>query len=549
MLRRLTIRNYALIRELELEPSNNLSVITGETGAGKSIMLGALGLLLGTRADTKVLWNEEEKCITEGVFDIQEYRLRKLFEEEDLDYQDQTVLRREISPQGKSRAFINDTPVTLDVMRRMASRLMDIHSQHETLDLGEQRFQLSLCDAWAGHDALLSRYQLAWSDLKKCRREWEALQEEARALQQEADFIRFQLEELQKAVLEPGEYEKLEEDLRISEHAEDIKSRLNNLLQLLQQSDFSAVHALSEARLTLAPIANLGATYGQLATRLESVRVELVDIVSEIESAEEQIEFDPARNLQMTERLDLLNRLLRKYNARTVQELLEQQEALAVKADKTHHLDELLNAAEAKLGSVTALVQQLATELTENRRKTFNPITRKVTALLQELGIPDVVLQFKHEIQSPGPAGQDVVELMFSANKGSAPKPLEDAASGGEFSRLMFAVKYVLAEKTALPTLVLDEIDSGVSGEIAIRMGKMMREMARSHQVIAISHLPQVAAKADRHFFVYKDNSSKRTVSMIRSLNEVERVEEIAKMIGGEKPTRMAMENARELMG
>lgn len=548
MLSRLTIRNYALIRHLELRPSQRLTVITGETGAGKSIMLGALGLLLGNRADTKVLWDENEKCITEGIFEIKAYRMKRLFDDYDLDYSDQTILRREITPSGKSRAFINDTPVTLEVMRKIGSRLMDIHSQHETLELGSHQFQLSLIDGYAGNGSLIQDYDQAWKAYQEARKTFETLQAESGRLKAEFELVRFQLNELQKAGFKEGEQEFLEVSLKMGEHGEDIKTRLNALVALLGQSEQSVDAALGEALHLLQPIRNISTSLEQLASRLNSARIELKDILAEAQQEEEKVEFDPRKTKEIQERLDTLYGLLQKHRARGITELLALQESLAVQADKTVHLDDDLKAAQSRLDTMQKEVEKIAALLTVARKKARTPLVRQLTELLKGLGIPDASLQIELTATAPGPAGSDRVEILFSANKGIPPQPLEQIASGGEFSRVMFCVKFVMAEKASLPTLVLDEIDTGVSGEIAIQLGRMMQSMAQRHQVIAISHLPQIAARGDRHYLVYKDSSHEKTVSDIRPLDQEERIEEIAKMIGGTRPSRTAVENAKELM-
>lgn len=548
MLKHLTIRNYALIKFLEMEPSAHLNVITGETGAGKSIMLGAIGLLMGNRADTKVMWDENEKCVIEGVFNIKPYKLKPLFKEEDIDYDDQTVIRREISPGGKSRAFINDTPVTLEIMRRLGNLLMDIHSQHETLELGNQSFQLQLIDAYAENQAIREAYRQAWTTFLGAKKQFDQLKNEADTLRQEADYTHFQLEELTKAGLTENEQEALEKELKIMEHAEEIKSRFNAIMQLLDGSELSAHNAVAEVRNHLLAVASYSGTYETLYQRLESLRLELEDIVSEIGKEETRIEFDAERSEFVKERLSTLYRLLKKHRMNDVRELLLLQENLQKKENLTSHLDEALHQTKVALDSAELEVKRIAGSLSESRKKAFIPLRRQIVKLLQELGIPDASLAIESSDTSPGVSGSDKIDILFSANKGIAPRPLAQVASGGEFSRLMFCIKYVMAEKSAMPTLVLDEIDNGVSGEIAIKLGNMMMNMAGAHQLITISHLPQIAAKGNAHYFVYKDNSAKKTVSSIKLLSDKERIEEIAKMIGGDKPSRVALENAQELL-
>jgi len=548
MLKHLTIKNYALIRHLEMKPSGHLNVITGETGAGKSIMLGAMGLLMGNRADTKVLWDEQEKCITEGIFDISAYSLHAFFKAEDLDYDDQTVIRREISPGGKSRAFINDTPVTLDVVKKLGNQIMDIHSQHETLLLGNQLFQLKLMDAFAGNHSLVDSYQHAWQSYQLTKKVYDDLQQEADTLREEADYINFQLEELVKAGFEEGEQEKLESDLQIMEHAEDIKSRFNNILDSLTRSEFATRNSLVEARNHLQAVSSFSKSYENLFERLHSVIVELDDILQEIENEESGVEFDSVKATAAKDRIDLLYRILKKHRINTIQELLSLQDELQRKADQTSNLDQELASLRAAFEQAEKNLTTAGKKLSESRKKSFEPICKEIMRLLRELGIPEAVLKIEHDQIAPCASGADKIELLFSANKGIPPRPLTQVASGGEFSRLMFSIKYVMAEKTDMPTLVLDEIDTGISGEIAIKLGKLMKTMAKKHQLIAISHLPQIAAKADLHYYVYKDNAEAKTISSIKQLTEEERVEEIAKMIGGDKPSKVAVENARELL-
>jgi DNA repair protein RecN (Recombination protein N) len=548
MLKHLTIRNYALIRHLELKPSEGLNAVTGETGAGKSIMLGAIGLLMGNRADSKVLWDENEKCVTEGVFDIRGYRLKSLFKSEDLDYDDNTVIRREISPGGKSRAFINDTPVTLDVMKRIGSLLMDIHSQHETLQLGNQLFQLHLIDAFAENQKQTDEYDACWIEYVQCKKDFEKLTSEAETLRQEADYINFQLDELVKASLVENEQESLESEMKVMEHAEEIKSRFNAVLDLLSRSEYASRKSLGEARSSLQHVTSYSSKYEAIHQRLNSLLIELDDILNEIDNEEADVEFDPERSEFVKERLNIIYRLLKKHRTNDLKELLRIQEDLENKSRITSNLDEELAKVKSSYELSVKKLQQAASKLGDTRKKTVNPLSKKIVKLLDELGIPNASLVIDIQSIEPGSTGADRVDILFSANKGISARPLAQVASGGEFSRLMFCIKYVMAEKTSMPTLVLDEIDNGVSGEIAIKLGSLMKTMSKDHQLIAITHLPQIAAKGDMHYFVFKDNSSKKTVSSIRELSNDERIEEIAKMIGGAKPSKVAMQNAQELL-
>ena len=548
MLTHLIIKNYALIKHLELSPSARLNVITGETGAGKSIMLGAIGLLLGNRADSKALWDENEKCVTEGTFDLSSYKLKELFESEDLDYQNQTTIRREINPNGKSRAFINDTPVTLEVMRKIGSRLMDIHSQHETLELGSKFFQLELVDSFASNEKLKEEYTHVWRKFVQTQHEYNALLVESEALKKESDFILFQLDELTKANLQQGELEQLESALKIMEHAEEIKTNFNSILEQFGRSEYSVNTTLASIRAQFQSVASYSTEYEQLFQRFESARIELDDILSELEQAEEKIEFDPLQTEKTKDRLSLLYQLLQKHRLKEVSQLIELRDSLEQKATKTRNLDQLVAQSKEAVLLLEKELKQAAEALSKSRKKVFKPLSKHLISLLQELGMPDTQLIVDHSTTPPTSRGIDSIEILFTANKGMHPRPLAQVASGGEFSRLMFSIKYVMAEKTALPTLILDEIDTGVSGEIAIRLGNRMKEIALRHQVISISHLPQIASKADAHFFVFKDNSASRTITSIKKLNNEERVNEIAQMIGGARPSAKAVENAREML-
>lgn len=548
MLKYLTIKNYALIRHLEMEPSPHLNVITGETGAGKSIMLGAIGLLMGNRADTKVLWNENEKCVTEGVFDVSGYKLKNVFKSEDIDYDEQTVLRREISPGGKSRAFINDSPVTLDVMKKISSLLLDIHSQHETLQLGNQTFQLRLIDSYAGNQKVREEYDDAWSAYLLNKKNLEELRLQANQVQQEADYIKFQLSELTGANLVEDEQSSLETELNVIEHSEEIKRNLQSVLELVNRSEYASRSSLAEARSHLQNISALSPDYEGLHKRLESLIIELDDIINEAEKMESLVEYDPVRAEFIKERLNTIYRLQKKHRVNTVSELIGIQRDLQQKADLTNNLDEMLASAQALFESAESNLKKTAHKLTLSRKKVIEPIAGELMLLLKELGIQDATVAFEHRNITHTSTGADQIEVLFSANKGINPRPLAQVASGGEFSRLMFAIKYIMADKTSMPTIILDEIDNGVSGEIAIKLGRLMNVMSEKHQLITITHLPQIAARGNAHYFVYKDNSADKTVSNIQLLDTDQRIEEIAKMIGGEKPSRIALEGARELL-
>lgn len=548
MLKSLTIKNYALLESLEMRPSESLNIITGETGAGKSIMLGAIGLLLGNRADKKALYNEEQKCVIEGTFTINKFSLEPLFAEEDLDYDPICILRREVSPNGKSRAFINDTPVRLETMRGVGNLLVDIHSQHDSLLLGDNSYQLEIIDAFASNEKERKLYRQSFQQYRRAAGEYEKLRAEAARLRKEDDFNRFLLEELEKMQLVEGEHEALEEQLQVMENAGNIQEHLGLAQSLLNGEEVGVDLLLNQAKQALLKIARYSTKYESFYQRLDSCLIELRDIQSAVEDEAQLVDFDRDKVEATRDRLNNLYRLQQKHQVASTAELLVIQRSLESKVTEVDNLDSEL----ARLKTVRDTAQQEllveAEQLTASRERVADKFSDQITRLLRNLGIPDAALRVERRAIAPAESGADEIEILFSANKGIAPQELKRVASGGEFSRLMFCIKYVLAGKTSLPTIIFDEIDTGVSGEIAIKMVTMMKEMAKNHQVLAISHLPQVAAKGDAHYFVYKDNSSTKSVSRIRQLSEDERIEEIAKMIGGNKPSTIAYENAKELL-
>jgi DNA repair protein RecN (Recombination protein N) len=548
MLKSLLIKNYALIEHLEMHPSDGLNIITGETGAGKSIMLGAVGLLMGNRADTRVMLNADEKCVVEGEFDLTAYQLSDVFEEEDLDYEPVALFRREISPGGKSRAFINDTPVTLDTLRKIGAFLIDVHSQHDTLLLGGNSFQLKLVDGFAQIKGLLMEYDQSFKIWKKAKSAYESLKEESEKAGQEADYHAFLLEELDKAAFQQGEQEEMEAQLQVLENAEEIKLKFHHLVEALGRGEISALPLVAEGAQHLHSLARFSEAYKGLSERLQSVWIELKDIVQEAERAEEQLEFDPERTQQVKERLSTLYSLLQKHRVAHLSDLLQVQARLTEQVSKVLNMDAHLHAAKLALESAEQVLLLLGEKLRVSRKSAAEPLVTELEHILKSLGIPNASVELVFREVNPHARGIDDISILFSANKGIAPQELKHAASGGEFSRLMFAIKYVLADKMALPTIIFDEIDTGVSGEIALKLGRMMQKMASGHQVISISHLPQIAAKGARHYHVYKDHSTDVSVSKIRELKGDDRVEEIARMIGGERPSAVTYESARELL-
>ncbi len=548
MLSHLLIKNYALIEHLELSPSPHLNIITGETGAGKSIMLGAVGLLMGKRADTKVLLNEDAKCIIEGHFNLSNYNLKKSFEEAELDYETTSIIRREISPTGKSRAFINDTPVTLDILKSIGLSLMDVHSQHETLNLGKTTFQLAFIDAFADATATRKSYAKTFKAFKEKQAYLDTLKKESTQISQEADYNNFLLDELIKADLQPEEQESLEEHVKLAEHAEEIKLKLNEVVNIGSNSEFASTTSVQEIKGLLKQISTYSDKYVQMYDRIESVLIELADILNEAEQAEQAVDFDPEESQRLQDRLSMIFSLQQKHGVSTIGELIEIRNNLDAKAQKFVNIDDEIEKATNEVAELKKHALTQAKTLSNIRTSSLKNIEKELSQLLQKVGIPDAEIKIENDITELTSTGIDNINILFSANKGIAPQELSKVASGGEYSRLMFCVKFVLADKISLPTIIFDEIDTGVSGEVALKLGDMMKTMAQNHQVISISHLPQIAAKGDSHYFVYKDNTTDKSISKIRQLNEDSRIEEIAKMIGGEKPSDVAFESARELI-
>ncbi|MCF0060673.1 DNA repair protein RecN [Dyadobacter chenwenxiniae] len=548
MLSNLLIKNYALIKQLEMSPDPGLNIITGETGAGKSIMLGAIGLLLGNRADVKSLYDSSEKCVIEGSFSLSGYDLAPNFEDENLDYSDDCIIRREISVAGKSRAFINDTPVNLDALKRIGSQLLDIHSQHDSVMLGNNEFQLQVVDSFADNSQLLKSYQRDFSAYKEAARAFENLQQEAVKLRKEFDYDQFLFQELENAKLASDEQEKLEAELNILENAVEIREKLQLAHTLLDSPDNSILELLKNAANALGQAARLVPVYDAIRERVQSTLIELRDVADEIDQANSSVDIDQGRAELVQERLDLIYTLLKKHQATNVDQLL------AIEADLQHKLSIVLNLdedlARAEKTAIQAKEKMLksANVLSEKRRKVTKAIEKLILERLSELGIPNASLSIQITETLPTANGLDSVAFLFSGNKGIVPQELKQVASGGEFSRLMMVIKYILADKRKLPTIIFDEIDTGVSGEIARKMGKMMLNMAHNHQIIAITHLHQIASSGNAHYFVYKDHSSDKTVSKIKKLTVDERVQEIAQMIGGHNPSETVLVNAREMI-
>tara|TARA_B110000046_G_C12983175_1_gene394361 strand:- start:22 stop:1680 length:1659 start_codon:yes stop_codon:yes gene_type:complete len=548
MIKSLSIINFALIKELNLTPAVGLNVITGETGAGKSIMLGALGLLMGHRADRKALWDMTKKCQIEGHFEISAYQLQPFFEGYDLDYETETIIRREISPNGKSRAFINDTPVNLEVLKTFALKLMDIHSQHESLNLGNYQYQLDVLDQFSLNVLQLQAYKEAFEIYQHRKKAYDALVLWQANSRKNQDYERHNLRELEDAGLDYIDLELLEQKLTTMQHAEEIKLKLSQAIQILDEEDFALIKQLELLDALMVSISSLSGKFIGIQERISSSLIELKDVFEALLEEREQIEFDPQRIEEVNEQRSLIYRLQHKHELHSIQDLINLREQLSEKLNEIDHLDEKLTVSKEQMNLALDQVMTLGTTLSKLRHEAALNFEQEITNIIHEIGIENGQVKIELEVIDPNKNGINKCSILFSANKGVAPQTLKNIASGGELSRLIFAIKYLIADKIALPTLIFDEIDTGVSGEIAIKMVKMMKAMAKNHQVISISHLPQFAAGGEAHFFVYKDHSADKSVTKIKRLATEERIEAIAQMIAGAHPTESAFKSARELL-
>ncbi|WP_294618699.1 DNA repair protein RecN [uncultured Bacteroides sp.] len=551
MLRSLYIQNYALIEKLDIGFGSGFSVITGETGAGKSIILGAIGLLLGQRADVKSIRRGAAKCVIEARFEIAGYGMQPFFEENELEYEDECILRREVYASGKSRAFINDTPASLVQMKELGEQLIDVHSQHQNLLLNKEGFQLNVLDLLAHDEDELSKYQSFYREWKQVRQDLENLIVVAAQNKADEDYIRFQLEQLEDAHLAVGEQEELEQEADTLSHAEEIKAGFFRAGQAMNSDEGGLLSALKECLNTMAGLEKVYPVAGELAERLESSYIELKDISQEISGKEEEIEFNPVRLEEVNDRLNLIYTLQQKHRVSTVDELLVLADDYAAKLSNITSSDEQIEALKVRSEALYDKVKKQAAVLTGLRTAAAREVEKQMASRLIPLGMPNV--RFQVEIgtrKEPGAHGVDTVNFLFSANKNGALQNISSVASGGEIARVMLSVKAMIAGAVKLPTIVFDEIDTGVSGEIADRMADIMQEMGNSdRQVISITHLPQIAARGRVHYKVYKQDNETETNSHIRRLTDEERVEEIAHMLSGATLTEAALNNAKALLG
>ncbi|WP_461630168.1 DNA repair protein RecN [Labilibaculum euxinus] len=549
MLQSISIQNYALITKLDIEFSDGFSVITGETGSGKSILLGALSLVLGQRAEVNVLKDKEQKCIIESSFSIERYQLEKFFADNELDYEKETLLRREILPNGKSRAFVNDSPVSVKILKELGLRLIDVHSQNQNLVIGSFEYQVGIVDTYAGNSEILKKYQEYFDKFQKLKQELRKQEELAAKEKADLDYFQFQLEQLLDAKLVAGEQIEMEAELETLTHAEEIKSGLVKAYENLSEGEFPIVTQLKEARNAVAQIINVFPDAESFFERLESAYIELNDLAQELDRSNESVELDPSRIEFLNQKLDAVYSLQQKHHVNSVEELIQIREELIQKVDKIVSGDDFIEDLKMQLKAQEELVIKSAKKLTDSRVKVIPAIEKTIVSQLVQLGIPNanfkISTQIKEDFQY---LGCDYLSFLFSANKNGQLEEVQRVASGGELSRLMLSIKYLISSSTALPSIVFDEIDTGVSGEIAAKMGTMMNKMAENIQVISITHLPQIAGKGKNHYKVYKADDELETYSNIVLLDQQSRIEELAKMLSGADLTQAALDNAKVLL-
>lgn len=550
MLRSLFIQNYALIDKLDIDFENGFSVITGETGAGKSIILGAIGLLLGQRADVKAIRNGATKCVIEAHFDIASYQLQTLFDENEWEYEDECIIRRELSVTGKSRAFVNDSPASLAQIKELGELLVDVHSQHQNLLLSNEGFQIKVLDVIVHNEQLLTEYRSLYNEWKKAKQQLALLVEEADKNRADEDYYRYQVEQLENAHLVDGEQEELEEESDILNHAEEIKAQLYKVEQITMSDDMSLLHGLKECVNAMQALNNVYPDSSELSDRLESCYIELKDIAEEVASKNERIEFNPSRLEEVTDRLNLIYSLQQKYHANSISELLSLQEEFATKLSAISSSDETIQQLQKQVDKLFAEVIAKADYLSKQRKSASEVIEKQMCEQLTLLGMPNV--QFRVDFtkrKEPNLLGIDSVNFLFSANKNATLQNISSVASGGEIARVMLTIKALIAKEVKLPTIIFDEIDTGVSGEIADRMATIMMEMGEANrQVISITHLPQIASKGKVHYKVFKQDSETETNSNIRRLTDEERINEVAQMLSGATLTEAALHNAKALL-
>tara|TARA_B100000678_G_scaffold115582_1_gene96716 strand:- start:5705 stop:7357 length:1653 start_codon:yes stop_codon:yes gene_type:complete len=549
LLTSLSIKNFALIEDVNLQLQDQFTIITGETGAGKSILLGALSLLLGKRADLSAIRSPEKKCVVEGVFQIENYHLQSLFENNDLDYEPQTIIRREILPSGKSRAFINDTPATLQKLSLLGNQLVDIHSQHETLFVGDVNYQFQVIDALANHKDLLQQYRKSYKNYQRLLQQLAKLKEEQREAAAAYDYNLFLLNELREAELKEGIQEELETQYQELNNVEELKENLSAAAHQLQQEEIGGIFNLQEVKNRLNALRNYGEQYQSLSERIESVLIEVEDMAVEIERLENKVEADPETLDFVNDKLQQLYNLQKKHHLDSEQELMQLQQELEEKVATSENAEEEISALTKKIEAAKKQTQQLAKSIYNNRKKVIPHFIKSVQEILTQVGMPDAQLKvdLKHT-EDFSNNGADQMQWLLAANKGGNFNEMRKAASGGELSRITLAIKSILAKYSKLPTIIFDEIDTGVSGDIAQKMAVIMSHMGKEMQVLSITHLPQIAAKGNHHFKVYKETEGNTTKTNIVELKGDTRVEELAEMLGGKDKSASAIAHAKELL-
>lgn len=550
MLQKLSIRNYALIDSLDIEFDKGLNIITGETGAGKSIILGALSLILGQRAESKYFFNQDKKCVIEGNFILADDNLRSLFEENDLDFLNESILRREISIDGKTRSFINDTPVNLSILKQIGEKLIDIHSQHATQEINDADFQLLIVDSLANHKSLLFDYRTGFKKLRQESNRLKKLISDADEARSKQDYEQFLFNELEQANLKTGEQEELELELEKLTHAETIKRALLTASGLLTESEPSGLQILKEAQLQLQGIEKFDPQISALYERLKSSIIEIKDIADEVSGIEENTLHSADRLEIINQRLDLFYSLQQKHRVANNDELLEIQTQLEQNLNQLLSSDENIEKLQKEIEQLIKDLTKQAGQLSINRKKAIKIVEEQTSQTLKQVGMPNARLVLEQRpLTELGKDGLDEITLLFTANAGQAPAPVNKVASGGELSRLMLAIKALLAKHTSLPTIIFDEIDTGISGETALKVGEVISNLGENMQVISITHLPQIAAKGKSHYFVHKNEAGGKTTTGIRKLKQEERIGAIAEMLSGKNPGTSAIENAKELLG
>lgn len=549
MLQSLTIKNYALIENLNISFDKGLSIITGETGAGKSILLGGLSLILGQRADVAVLSDKTKNCVIEGNFDVKKYKLKSFFEENELDYDELTIIRRVINPSGKSRAFINDFPVNLNILKSLGERLVDVHSQHNNLLLNSFEFQIYIVDSYAKHADLLSEYKSNYKALKSAQNKLKNLTEEAEKEKADFDFFNFQYKELNEAGLKSDEQEELEAEYEKLAHAEEISLNLSQIHELLTNEEISVVGSLKTALNSAQHISKFFKDAIEYSARIDTALIDLRDLANEIEIKSNDIIYDPERLSFIKQRLDLIYSLQQKHKVNTIDNLIEIYNTLKIRVENISSYDEQIESIKNEIENLKALSEKQANEISKHRQTVAPEIEKRIENMIKQLGMPDARFKILQE-NTPELTihGKDKVKFVFSANKQVVLQDITKVASGGEMSRVMLGIKGLISESVALPTIIFDEIDTGVSGDIADKMGTIIKQMAKNMQIINITHLPQVAAKGDAHYFVFKESGAESTITNIKRLSDDERITEIAKMLSGQKLTDAALSNAKELL-